>query len=175
MRLRPLVAILGAAAALVFPSGAEAQSIGRSAGGLAPYALTIRAKQPRFRAGSPIWVEITVRNVSDREVEGLGADEAATDLFYSVEVRDSKGNAVPETQFERDVRNGGALWVGSSLGGLKERPTLLQPGRSRTVEIDVGRRFDLVQPGEYFVRVQRQRDRSGPVVKSSSIRITITK
>jgi hypothetical protein len=155
---------------------AEPQAIEGGSAKIAAYTLSTRATRPSYVVGSPIWIEITVRNASDHEVSGLGVeDEAATDLFYIAEVRHVDGKAVPPTQFEKDVRDGKALWAGSTSQGLGDHPKLLKPGQSRTVRIDLARRFDLSQPGKYVVQVQRQDDKSDAKIKSNAITIAIVR
>ena len=172
MKIGLFGAVLGAATLAASFGFGEAQTVG-GGGKEARYTLTIRAKQPEYKVGTPILIEVMVKNVSTSGLEGLGMEESAADLFFTAEVRDDKGVSVPETQFERDVRAGEALWVGGSSAPVGGPPWLLQPGKSRTLKIDLIRRFDLSQPGRYVVQVQRQNDKSAAKVKSNQITITI--
>ena len=152
---------------------AEQQATKDRAEKAAAYTVAARATRSSYVVGSPIWIEITAKNISDHEVSGLGVeDEATTDLFYIADVSQADGVAVPPTQFEKDGRAGRVLWVGGTSQGLSDHPVLLSPGQSKTGRIDLARRFNLSQPGKYVVQVQRQDDKSGTTTKSNAITIT---
>jgi len=153
---------------------AKPQAIEGSSTKVAAYTLSTRATRSSYVVGSPVWIEITVKNTSDHEIIGLGVEaETASDLAYIAEVRHLDGSVVPPTQFEKDVRDGKAFWAGSTSQGLGDHPEGLKPGLSKTVRIDLARRFDLSQPGKYVVQVQRQNDKPG--AKSNAVTITIVR
>ena len=102
MTLRVLVVVLGTAVCAALQcgrAGPQATDLGTSSE--TSFTLTIRARKPGYKTGTPIWIDIVVKNVSNREVEGLfalpaeGSDtgETAAELGYSAEVRDEIGRA----------------------------------------------------------------------------------
>jgi hypothetical protein len=110
------------------------------------YALTIRARQPESKAGcSEIWVEVAFKNISDRDIEItprlaylVSAGHAKS--FYASDVRDEKGNSVPETELGRKIGKGDALCIGSAWEALGEQHYApLRPGESRTNQIHLNK------------------------------------
>jgi len=179
MRLRLIAAALGAAAVVV-PLGVAGRQAPRNGVGRGPaYALTIRLKQPDYKAGSEIWAEVAFRNVSDHEIEitprlaGLSRPEQAH-FYYVPDVRDEKGNAVSETEFGRRVRKGEAFYVGGGSEALGQHYNPLHPGESRTSKIRLDDLYDLSTPGKYTVQVQFL-DTGAATVKSNIVTLTITK
>jgi hypothetical protein len=168
------IGVLAIAAAL---GAAERQTGSASARGSA-YTLTIQAKQPEYKVGSEIWVEVAFKNVSNREIEitprleGLGNLELASH-YYITDIRDQKGNPAQETELGQAARADTGL-IGSFTSSLGGHDDPLRPGESRPNEIHLNKLYDLSKPGKYTVQVQF-RDTNGPAVKSNRITITVTK
>jgi hypothetical protein len=170
----------------------------------APFSITISAAEGAFRAGSEVRIRLVFKNISDEEVPygrelGTGV-EPHGELFTDVEVRDAKGELVPETKYNRVLRGrddsdarpavlGEPGGSSAPSGPPEPRPVItgsftgvmLKPGESREEDIVVTKLYDLSQPGQYAISASRRLldvatdARSKIVARSNKLRITITK
>ena len=134
----------------------------------APLSLTIRAVKDVVQAGSPVEVEVTAKNISDRPVEYLIPGHT---YYAAFDIRDNAGDP-PLT------RRGRALLLGEGLseddfikGSTPEAPELIEPGDSVTVKEQVPSDiFDLTKPGRYTIQLQPW----GPdSIKSNTVTVTV--
>jgi hypothetical protein len=85
---------------------------------------------------------------------------------HQFDVRDSKGNAVPETKYYKQLHD--------PLTWHNFRRSILAPGESTKDEATLNKLYDLRDPGEYTVQARRTDDfHSGAWVKSNIIKITL--
>src|SRR5665213_681986 len=127
-----------------------------------PFSITISAAGDVFKSGAEVKIRLVFRNISRNEipyVRGLGTGvERQGELFSDVEVRDAKGDLVPETKYYRVLRgkpdtsaspaasgSPGTRWGfrGSFTG------VMLKPGESREEDIVVSKLYDLSHSGQY--------------------------
>lgn len=139
--------------------------------------LTADALHPIIQSGAAVSVKVVNKNISTQALS-LWRENAIDQIgwVYEVDVRDESGAIPPDTKFGRIFRYNeqGSPNVGPgtfliSSGGF----LLLQPGETRTDVIDVGRLFDLSQPGRYTIQLERS-DPNGDLVKSNLLTITVT-
>jgi hypothetical protein len=133
----------------------------------APFSITIAAAQTEEKSGSEVRVNLTLKNVSNRNI----TVELTSPLCdYTVEVRDRAGKVAPDTELKR-VQN-------CESGRVKGRDIIgqLKPNESIKDEIPVSQLSDMSQPGEYSVQVLRRASKEfgEVVVKSNTIKITVT-
>lgn len=169
MKLRMFLIALWATGFAISRS-AEGQAPNDSADQGAAYLLTVRVGQPEYKIGTSVWVELTVKNVSGRNIEAPPPAQADTRCI--IDVRDEKGNLAPETELGRARRAGETLYVGSTSLGLGEHE-YLRPEETRSDRILLNRYYDLNRPGRYTLRVQRRDSAAG--VKSNTLTITLAK
>lgn len=133
-----------------------------------PFSLAITTPDPEVKAGSGVEVDLTLTNNSDRIVEfqftGSICDYAA------VEVRDSAGNLVPDT--EGNSKSDCAHREITGAHGMYR----LKPNESKRDSIAVSMFSDMSKPGEYSVQVmwKAPKEFGGVLVKSNTITVTVT-
>jgi len=133
-----------------------------------PVSTTISVPKNTAKLGSPVLVEITLRNISDNEIfvsEEPNFRQGETN--YLVQMWDSKGQPVPETDYYRRYKcafgegpcNSSELpstFVGSSWSvRLAPGAALKNENVPDTDVVDLNKLFRLTAPGEYKVQVQR--------------------
>ena len=160
-------------------AAAQAQSAGlvpvagqSPAANKATISISITATQDVVKAGSPVFLDMTITNMSSHQVE-LGVFGRA--WVREVEVRDSQGN-------QSLTREGRILFkheaatskdVITSMWGLgSESSSPLDPGKARVFHRQVPALFDLSQPGKYTIQVHRI-DGPGVVVNSNTVTVTV--
>ena len=131
------------------------------------FSVTIAAAQGPFQAGSPIKIDITIKNVSDHEIRvEREAIQSMGESTHEFDVRDSNGNPVPETRYYRRFKD--------PLTWHNYRRSILAPGGTAKDEVTLNKLYDLSIPGEYTVQARRHNDfYSGEWVKSNTIKITV--
>jgi hypothetical protein len=148
-------------AALLLLAAAVAESV-------PPFSLTITTPHPEVKAGSGVRVDLTLTNNSDRVAEfqftGSLCDYAA------VEVRDSAGNLVPDTEVKS--KSDCAHQEITGANGMYR----LKPNESKRDTIAVSMFSDMSKPGEYSVQVmwKAPKEFDSVVVKSNTITVTVT-
>jgi len=126
------------------------------------FSISIDTREPSVKAGSPIRVHIVLANISGKNV-GLSVVPGV--FPYEIDVRDSDGVLVPETDYGRKMR-------GRQNGyTLAEHTLLLKPGERQEVDCTVSEWNDLSKPGIYVIQVQRE---DHPSIKSNKLTVTIT-
>jgi hypothetical protein len=123
-----------------------------------PFSLTISAAHDTVKAGAPIVIELTFKNISDHNIRCTGRPEGPTHgelIGFHPIVRDVEGKEPPLTKLGRlefDRKKPGeddsdAYMIESAAG------TWLRPGGVMTPVIKLNELYDLSIPGEYTVQV----------------------
>jgi hypothetical protein len=135
---------------------------------LAPFTITISADPPVVKAGHDGLIEVTVTNTSKRRLL-IQERNPATD--YEFDVRDERGNAVPETDLGRKLKEPPTIPMNSRNSGI-----YLRPNESTKETFALSDLYDLSHRGEYTIQVSRavsNKPQDG-VVKSNTITVTVT-
>ncbi len=170
----------------------------------APFSISISAADTVFKAGSEVRIRLVFKNTSDHEIpyeRGIGTGvEPHGEFFTDVEVRDAKGELIPETRYHRLLRGKDDT---SAKPATRERPAaaraisgppeprpmfrgsftgyMLNPGESREEDIAVRKLYDLSPPGQYAISASRRLSNlatdpnSKVVAKSNTLIITVAK
>ena len=132
-----------------------------------PFALTLSTDSPSVKAGSDVWVKVTMTNLSNHDVNCAVWSSNGVDLNYMFDVRDGNGTAPPKkTSKHPEIEGAGSI-------GL----CTLSPGQSTTPEDNlISRLFHMEKPGQYTVQVSRQasEDPHAGKVSSNTMNITVT-
>ena len=141
-----------------------------------PLSIALTALQQRILAGAPVKLQVVTTNTSTQPLDFWV--EYTSDLggwVYRVSVVDGSGNVPASTMrgrtFEYNDKKSPNVGPGTFLlgnGGFTE----LQPGKTTVDVIDVGRLYDLSQPGTYTIQVRRFGEGSGWVT-SNAVTVTV--
>lgn len=156
------------------PSSTQSASAGQL-----PFSLNIVSTKDSVKQGSPVGLKITTTNITDHNIvlwtERVQEEQAGT--AYQVEVRDNKGSSRPETDFGRRMRSRTDIPRGAGSGRQWQTSgerLVLKPGESWTDTITADHLYQLRDPGEYTIYVQRFDPATQTMVKSNIITVTIT-
>jgi len=124
------------------------------------FSVVIAPTEHEFKTGSPVNIEVTLTNNSDRTLQLFHEyviNPAGSGPLYNISVVDGQGNVPPDTKLGRLVR----YWVESSpnvgrssLMGGQGLTDEVKPGNSFTRVLDLGLFYDLSCIGKYTVRVR---------------------
>jgi predicted DNA-binding transcriptional regulator AlpA len=137
------------------------------------FSLTVEAPSEPLKVGGELRLRVTVTNTSDRSITfirspGIIPHEA---IRYNIEVRDSRGESAPPSEYVRKLKTSETRWFESS------HAYTIKPGESFVDDVEVTRFYDLSQPGKYTISVAREfppRQKLGEgAVKSNSIDVTV--
>jgi hypothetical protein len=142
------------------------------------FSLTIAAEEPSVKAGSPVWVDATVENKSDRDISVYRENTPDQGGWtYKVDVWDEKGAMAAETRFGRMIQGhipaeelAREPYVIVGSGGYMP----LYPGKTLTDRVNLSKLYDLGRPGRYTVQFQEFHEQSKLFVKSNKITVTVT-
>ena len=159
--LTTVVSILGFTALAV--QGARATGAVKAA-----FSLIISAPQSSVKSGAPVWIEVTMANNSNHRI--AVTREPSEDLdqggwVYEVDVHGDKGGAPPQTEYARNIINGGLR----STGLIP-----LYPGKTIIDRVNVSKLYDLSRPGTYTIQVQEFDVSSSSPVMSNKITVKVT-
>ena len=134
--------------------------------------LTIQVKDRTVKSGSPVWVDVTERNNSDK-ILALGRERPFSidqgGGTFIVDVWNDKGIRPTETTFYRKklghLTPEECAVAPLPLGNGSDR--FVKPSESITDRIDIGRLYDLSRPGKYTIQVRLP-------LESNQITITVT-
>ena len=133
--------------------------------------LKLTELAPGTKPGSKVIVRITTVNESDQPITYYN-----TNLYlnYSLKVLTSAGIPVPETQFKKDLDRGSDQPGIVNLDTTGRRiPVTLKPGESSSEDLVVTELYDLSQPGQYSIQVDRTFPGIGHFT-SNVITVTVT-
>lgn len=130
------------------------------------FSLVINADKPVINLGSPIWITITITNVSKQTIHlgfGRSGNEA---IGFQYDIRNEEGQSLKRVEHHGDNRP--RLPPGSTLSGI------LQPGKSVGESTMLSDIYDFGQAGKYTVQVSRK-EPGMAIVRSNTITITVVK
>ena len=156
-----------------FCTCSRAQNTTKTQNVTASFSVTISPEELTVKAGSPVWVVATIENKSNHDVRvyrAISSDMDQGGWVYTVDVRDNKGVASPETRFYRIVQDRDPDVTMKKSGGS----TKLKPGETMTDRVNVSKLYDLNQPGKYTIQFQRLDPETKTFVKSNEITVTVT-
>ncbi len=133
----------------------------------APFSLAISTVQESVPAGSDIKLTIKLTNDTNHDITLIDMDQYCD---YTVEVRDSNGQSVPETEKKRKLN-----CTDNPVAG-KVITTKLKPGEHHEYLIFPDVLFDMIRPDKYTVQVSRKipKELGQGQVKSNTIEIAVT-
>jgi hypothetical protein len=149
----------------ILPGRFFAQSQNGSNSGKPALALTLAARTSSVKAGSPVWVDAHLLNVSDHRIslyKALSEDMDQGGWVYQVDVRDDKGSTPPKTKFANTV---GA----SADGGYVP----LDAGKDVTQSVNVSKLYDLSKPGKYSIQFRRFEEETRTFIVSNAVKVLV--
>lgn len=138
--------------------------------------LTITAVHDSVKAGTPILVKITLKNISNHDIK-LARDNAGRDSH--LDVRDADGNLAPDTLL-------GSVWnghvanpapAGLPIEYLEGNLVIgtLKPQDTDTWEVDAFKFYEMSHSVKYVIQARwRDPESLSLVVKSNTITVTVT-
>jgi hypothetical protein len=146
-------------------------------GGKPHFTLTLGGEATTVKRGSPILVNVVLKNDSSHEIAVYreNADDQGG-FVYKVEVWDVSGARVPLTTFARwldeDVspdQSDNETHVSLRSGAYR----MLGPGDTITDRISLDKLAELNKPGKYIIQFRRFDEGTKLFVKSNKIKITV--
>jgi hypothetical protein len=131
--------------------------------------ITITKSQNKVKAGNPIEIAITLKNVSDQDLMLTTWFDQA-ELNFEIIVRGKNGVMLKETECEKEIKEGiASIEVSRNLLTLK-------PDEAITGTSYINKLYDLNRPGEYTVQVEKEfpAPEGNGKVKSNTITVTVT-
>src|SRR5260370_18655616 len=134
--------------------------------GKQPFTVVIEAEQTEVKAGSDVWLRVSLTNNSDRDLDMSGGLNLSIGLDpnYRFEVRDDRGSVVPKR-----------IYPHPELAPGRPINRTVKPQETFTEEQRVSALYDMRKPGKYIVRVSRrasENPRDGEF-KSNDVSITV--
>jgi hypothetical protein len=139
--------------------------------------IGIAASQNVIASGTRVELHILVTNVSKGLIHmsrSNGDDQAALS-YYTVDLRDTKGDSPPKTMLNR-ILSGEPVPLPPGKGGIITGSSMifpLQPGETLKDDMILNDLFDLNTPGKYTIQIQHDDPVSRNPVKSNTITLTI--
>jgi hypothetical protein len=128
----------------------------------------------RVTLGSSVLLKVRMTNISRHDVS-VWLEKGGAEAQYEVDVRDQKRSLPAETEYGKK-RNGHVhlemLKLQDLIGSGACVP--LKHGQTMVHEINISKLYDLGAPGKYFIRVQTADPESAAMVKSNTVRVTVT-
>jgi hypothetical protein len=127
--------------------------------------LSIQAEKSVVKASSEIRLDLSIRNESDQVVK-IGMTNPVFD--YHITVSRADGKFVPETEFMRRAKN--------RVGNIsRARTATLYPHQTTHDTIAVGELYDMSEPGEYLIQLERElpEQLGHGTVRSNTIKVTL--
>ncbi len=147
--------------------------------------VDLRAKETPVKAGSALWIEVTMTNPSNHDVSFW----KSTNPNYAIEVADESGKLLPD---KRPGFRGGRLdptlldpknldpklvdsgEIVKMLSGSLVCVTM-KPGENLVDRIDVTKFYDMSGPGSYSIAVEGMGTAKAGAVKANSVKVLVTK
>jgi len=127
------------------------------------FAIKISTDKSTVKAGSDVWIKIQMTNLSTHDLDCTKAYSNGLDRIYKYEITDSHGNPVkPRVRKHPEIGESGSIYP-CTLGAGKST----DPNDSR-----ISWAYDLSQPGQYTVQVQRKNS-AGDEVRSNTLTINV--
>jgi len=136
--------------------------------------ITISTSATQFKLGEPVRLEISLTNISGKEIF-VGRSVSANDIDdYDLFVVDNHGKSAPTTAsyrfFKGKRQPGDPMFYSTYSRGI----LLVSPGQSVKNGIDVGKAYKIGQPGVYKIWVERLDQTRNQRVRSNIITVTVT-
>lgn len=131
--------------------------------------ITLRAERDSATAGEPIWVEATLTNKSDHQISVWREKSGSYRVF--VKGRDGESAADKRSGF-RNGRPDPEAVPPPNLNGSGACVSVAARGKL-TERIDVARLYDLSQPGQYTITVERGDPESGESLQSPPVTVSV--
>jgi hypothetical protein len=135
------------------------------------YTTPVRRK---VSLGSPVLLKVGMTNVSRHDVS-VWLEKGGGENQYEVEVRGQSKTLPAETEYGKK-RNGHVHLETLNMKDLIGSGACIPLRRGKTIayELNVSKLYDLNVPGKYYIRVQRADPESAAMIKSNTVRVTIT-
>jgi hypothetical protein len=141
----------------------------RPAQGPAPsLSITIRARLEIIKVGSPCFIELTIKNISNHEIS---FSSIRGELPFEIDTKDEGGIARPESELQREKKQKRSA---DPIGEFTVYQAWLKPGESDRHTVDLNDYYDMTKPGSYTVKVRRPDPESQAETKSNVIAVTVT-
>jgi hypothetical protein len=136
------------------------------------FKIAITSAHDTFKSGDEIKLQIAITNIADHAITiSRAIDNTSAEVGgFGIDVQDDKGNAAPETRYQRALRG--------------EDPTAqitwssvlipLPPGQTFKDAMIVNKFYDLRKGGTFRIQVQRTDLSSKIAVKSNVITVTVS-
>jgi hypothetical protein len=130
--------------------------------------------QHKFTLGSPVLVKVSMTNISRHDVF-VWLEKGGGENQYEVDVRDQNKTSPANTEYGKG-RNGHVHLETLNFKDLIGSGACMPLRRGKTIvyELNVSRLYSLNAPGKYYVRVQRADPESAAIIKSNTVRVTVT-
>jgi hypothetical protein len=145
--------------------------------------ITISTPHPVVQLGSEMRINIVLKNISPRPIDfWRSPSEERGERSHEVEVRDERGNKMPETKYYRVVRGKekddaprpdgkfSPMVLGGSLLGKT-----VEPGDTFTDGMILNRLVEITAPGKYAITIHRLDEATKSYINSNTITVTVTK
>jgi hypothetical protein len=131
----------------------------------AAFSVTAAAAYSEVKSGEEVYVKVTLTNNLNRVVT---LEFASPLCNYAMEVRDSDGNLLPETEVKAKSE-----CPQTDTGAHGFVP--VKPNESHTATISVSMFSDISRPGEYSVQVawREPKELGGVLLKSNTVQFTV--
>jgi hypothetical protein len=130
--------------------------------------ITIRARLEIIKVGSPCFIEVTIKNISNHEIN---FSSVRGELPFEMDTKDEGGIARPESELQRGKKQKRSA---DPIGEFTVHEAWLKPGESDRHTVDLNDYYDMAKPGNYTVQVRRPDPKSQAETKSNVISVTVT-
>jgi hypothetical protein len=129
-----------------------------------PYKIFIGPEKPSVSAGHEVWINVTLTNNSNREIDCTATDVGGVDRSFQYDIRNAAGKSVEKLNMHPETYSGAYQLC------------TLEPGKSITRQTRVSMFHDLSTPGTYKIQVSRyvSADTKAPPVQSNITTVSIT-
>jgi hypothetical protein len=131
-----------------------------------PILIAIVAENKMVPAGSDVWINVSVTNASNQNLDDSGgfSDRTGLDPNLQFDVRDGSGKLVPKRTYPHPELETG-----------KPVNRAIPPGETLSQEQRVSALYEMTHPGEYTVQVSRRLPEAlgGGIIESNKITITV--
>jgi len=136
------------------------------AAGSGALSLKLAVLDPNVKSGARIMIEVTTTNQSDQTVTYHDTSRVCD---YPITVLAGNGVAASKTAYKKQSTCGAGQFATNNKNIL----VTLKPGESKNERIEITELYDVSQPGEYSVSVQRTFSGIGHF-SSNSVSIVVT-
>jgi hypothetical protein len=160
------------------PSGSSRPAAAPTTPSEAPFELSVKARQNPVTSAENITLLVTTRNTSDHNIllwtEKADGEQGGS--AYNIHVQPPAGKQPVETEFLRKskLRNDvPSVANPDAFQGTSGERLVLKPGEDWMDQIRVRNLYDLNQPGDYTIQVERFDPATRTMVQSNTITVTV--